>query len=503
MVVQTSATPPTITTSPIPSTSTPTTTTTPTPTQPTPSIHPSQPQKQRVRRPTKRDTEVPQPSEPEVVADEGVQAERVTPQSNDPLSGEDRLKLNELMIMCTNLQSKVLELEQTKHCCGLSRGCIQIGGKITDIDEDADVTFVDEVEGMRDEMMFDAEKDLAREEVVVEEVAKDVDLNEDEVTLAQTLQKMKSAKGVAIREPSDTQRSKVIPKQVSKDKGKAKMVEPERPLKMKDQILFDEQEARRLQAIFDEEAQKEASNAALVEEWDNVKVMMDADYELAARLHAEEQGELTVEEKSRLFVERMDKRKKHFAAKRAEEKRSEPPKKAQKRKTMSTYLKNMTGWKLHQLKNKSYDKVQELFDQAMVRVNSFVDMDSDVLEGTSKRAGSKLEKEAKKQKTDDDDKIAKLKLLVVITPDKEEVAVDAIPLATKPPVIVDYMIYKEERTSYYKITRADGRPSEGYERVLWGDLKVMFEPYVEDAVWRELREGTMLTWKLFDSVEFT
>ncbi|GKA62532.1 hypothetical protein Tco_0762051, partial [Tanacetum coccineum] len=41
-------------------------------------------------------------------------------------------------------------------------------------------------------------------------------------------------------------------------------------------------------------------------------------YELAARLQAEEQGELTVEEKSRLFVELMDKMKKHFAAKRAE-----------------------------------------------------------------------------------------------------------------------------------------------------------------------------------------
>ncbi|GKA62533.1 hypothetical protein Tco_0762052 [Tanacetum coccineum] len=125
---------------------------------------------------------------------------------------------------------------------------------------------------------------------------------------------------------------------------------------------------------------------------------------------------------------------------------------------MSTYLKNMAGWKLSQLKNKSYDEVKELFDQAMVRVNSFVDMDSEVLEGTSKRAHNELEKEAKKkQKIDDDAEIAKLKALVEITPDEEEVAVDAIPLASKPLVIVDYNIYKEGRTSYYKITRADGR----------------------------------------------
>nr|GEX01131.1 hypothetical protein [Tanacetum cinerariifolium] len=55
--------------------------------------------------------------------------------------------------------------------------------------------------------------------------------------------------------------------------------------------------------------------------WDNVQAMMDADYELAARLHEEKQGELTIEEKARLFVELMDKRKKHFAKLRAEKNR--------------------------------------------------------------------------------------------------------------------------------------------------------------------------------------
>ncbi|GJY17128.1 hypothetical protein Tco_0388619 [Tanacetum coccineum] len=39
----------------------------------------------------------------------------------------------------------------------------------------------------------------------------------------------------------------------SKDKGKAKMIEPEKPLKKKDQIKFDKEESLRLQAKFDEE----------------------------------------------------------------------------------------------------------------------------------------------------------------------------------------------------------------------------------------------------------
>ncbi|GKF15515.1 hypothetical protein Tco_0056977, partial [Tanacetum coccineum] len=53
----------------------------------------------------------------------------------------------------------------------------------------------------------------------------------------------------------------------SKDKGKENMIEPKKPLKKKDQVLFDEQEAIRIQAQFDEEArvarEKEEANDEL------------------------------------------------------------------------------------------------------------------------------------------------------------------------------------------------------------------------------------------------
>ncbi|GKC92585.1 hypothetical protein Tco_1158027, partial [Tanacetum coccineum] len=52
---------------------------------------------------------------------------------------------------------------------------------------------------------------------------------------------------------------------------------------------------------------KQREEDANIAEWDNVQAMIDADYELAARLHAQEQEELTVEEKLKLFVELMDK----------------------------------------------------------------------------------------------------------------------------------------------------------------------------------------------------
>ncbi|GKF14422.1 hypothetical protein Tco_0055884, partial [Tanacetum coccineum] len=92
---------------------------------------------------------------------------------------------------------------------------------------------------------------------------------------------------------------------------------------------------------------------------------VETDYELAQRLQAEEQEELTIEEKSKLFQQLLEKRRKHFAAKRAEERRYKTPTKAQQRSIMCTYLKNMAGWKPKDLKTKSFANVQELFDKAM------------------------------------------------------------------------------------------------------------------------------------------
>ncbi|GJZ89180.1 hypothetical protein Tco_0660962 [Tanacetum coccineum] len=60
----------------------------------------------------------------------------------------------------------------------------------------------------------------------------------------------------------------------SKNKGKGIMVEEPLKMKKKDQISFDEQEAIRLQAEFDEEVrlarEKDEANVALIEEWNDI-----------------------------------------------------------------------------------------------------------------------------------------------------------------------------------------------------------------------------------------
>ncbi|GKB54313.1 hypothetical protein Tco_0905066, partial [Tanacetum coccineum] len=285
------------------------------------------------------------------------------------------------------------------------------------------------------------------------------------------------------------------------------------PLKKKDQISFDEQEAIKLQAKFDEEKrltrEKDKANVALHEEWDDIQAKVDADYQLAQRLQAKEQEQFITEQKATLFKELLKQRRKHFAAKRVEKKRNKPPTKTQQKKTMITYLKNL----------------------------------EDLVNGSSKRVGDELEQEVtKKQKVDDvqetaevddDQEASKIKELMEIVPDEEEVTIDAIPLATKPPTIVDWKIYKKGKKNYYHIIRAYGtskmylvfshmlksfdmeyfetlwklvkakygssRPVEDLDLILWEDLKTMFEPHVEDKVWRNQQDYRVLDWKLYDS----
>nr|GEV71337.1 hypothetical protein [Tanacetum cinerariifolium] len=62
---------------------------------------------------------------------------------------------------------------------------------------------------------------------------------------------------------------------------------------------------------------------------DAVQAKLDADYQLAERMQEEEQQELNEEEKAKLFMELLEKRRKLFATKRAKEKRNRPPTKAQ------------------------------------------------------------------------------------------------------------------------------------------------------------------------------
>ncbi|GKB63814.1 putative ribonuclease H-like domain-containing protein, partial [Tanacetum coccineum] len=260
-------------------------------------------------------------------------------------------------------------------------------------------------------------------------------------------------------EPSDFRVPQETQPSSSKDKGKGIMIKLEVPLKRKDQIALDEQIARDIQAKLDVKLLEEQKLARKQEEEANI-----------------EREELIDEEKAKLFMELIKKRRKHFAALRAQEKRNRPPTKEQNRTQMSTYLKHMGKQR-------------------------------------------KVEEEKESEEVEKDDEV-ELKKLLVIKKD-EDIAIDAIPLATKLPVIIDYKLHKEGMLVHYELIRADGSskryssmikmiqgidredlealwrivkakygntmPKDDFERVLYGDLRVMFEPDIKSNVWRMLR----------------
>ncbi|GJY15738.1 hypothetical protein Tco_0386160 [Tanacetum coccineum] len=257
------------------------------------------------------------------------------------------------------------------------------------------------------------------------------------------------------------------------------MEEPEKPTKRKDQIMHDEEVAQRLQAQMQAELEEEdrlvrqREEEANIVSCDNVQAMIDVDYQIAQQMQAEEQENLSIEEKSKLFVQLLEARKKHFAAIRAKEKRNKPPTKPQKRNTMSTYLKNMAGYKHNQLKNKSFDDIQKLFDKAMKRVNTFIDMDTKLVEGSE-------------QKVEENKESGELKQCLEIIPDDgDDVTIDATPLSTKSLTIMLKNFNREDLEVLWSIVKArlkKTKPVNYMDNFLLLNLKTMFEHHVEDSV---------------------
>ncbi|GJZ30027.1 hypothetical protein Tco_0575074, partial [Tanacetum coccineum] len=300
-------------------------------------------------------------------------------------------------------------------------------------------------------------------------------IEDEDLTIAQTLMKMRT---------SETTTRPIVPTQQQldpKDKGKGIMQEPKKPVKAKgkDQIEYDADIAKRLQAELDEvrlererEKEKEASYAAFIEEWDTIKARIYADAQLAKRVQAEEREQMSVEERARLVMEFIAARKKFFAAKRAKEQRNKPPTKAEQRKKLS-----------------------------YKQVNDFVPMDTESSRKkavSKKRAGERPSKEsAKRQKIEDDAEKAELKACLEIVPGDDS-AINIESLATKYPIVdrkthilaEDKMLVKE---------RFESTSLEGYERLLCEDLITLFEPSKEDEIWKAQQDYTLISWRLYDS----
>ncbi|GJZ74370.1 hypothetical protein Tco_0638516 [Tanacetum coccineum] len=165
-----------------------------------------------------------------------------------------------------------------------------------------------------------------------------------------------------------------------------------------------------------------------------------------------------------MLVEMIAERKRFFVAQRAEQIRNKPPTRPQLRNNMVTYLKHMGKYTHNQMKSKSFEEIQKLYERGQKWINDFVPIDSEVVKDSrkGKAAGSRKKIVARKRTGDDE-------------------AVNVESLATKYP-IVDWKTHAlSEDKMYYEIIKGDGKrfetaSPEGYDILLWGDLITVFEP---------------------------
>ncbi|GJT66916.1 hypothetical protein Tco_1018396, partial [Tanacetum coccineum] len=222
-----------------------------------------------------------------------------------------------------------------------------------------------------------------------------------------------------------------------------------------------------------------------------------ADEDLVQQLQAGEK--YSEEDLPMKLMELVNQRKKFFAQQRT---------KAERNKLyMSTYIKHQEGgYSIKQLKLLSFEQVKEIFEATMRRVQSFVPMDSQLEVQRLKRAGQEVSKKhVKRQKigeasgsgeehsAEKEKEVSQedLQQLVMIVP-VEEVYVEALRKFDRDDLDKLWSLVKERFSST--------DPTDDKERILWVELKRLFEPDVDDILWKLQRYmHDPLTWRLYDT----
>ncbi|GKA33270.1 hypothetical protein Tco_0719637 [Tanacetum coccineum] len=222
---------------------------------------------------------------------------------------------------------------------------------------------------------------------------------------------------------------------------------------------------------------------------------------------------------------------------------------AEVRKNMYMYLKNQGGYKLSHFKGMSYEDIRPIFERVWDQNQAFIPMGSEIekeqddviakqaIKESSRTAGGRrkkslarkraretLSKESdKKQKLEDDVEKEELQVYLNIVPEEESLNFES--LATKYPIVEWETQILANDKYYYQIKRADGSVKhykifsamlydfdrqdvlelyrlvkerfqtaspEGYDLLLWGDLKTMMEPNEEDEIWRNQQDWNLI-----------
>ncbi|GKD64257.1 hypothetical protein Tco_1306365 [Tanacetum coccineum] len=185
---------------------------------------------------------------------------------------------------------------------------------------------------------------------------------------------------------------------------------------------------------------------------------------------------------------------------------------AEVRKNMRMYLKNQGGYKQSHFKGMSYEDVRLIFERKSDKIKAlgFVQKqpaeeekkidDSRKLAGESrkktlarKRAGGKdSEESVKKQKLEEDlrDRMEQFQRIADGSSKNYKIFSKMLDDFDREDVIDLHRLVNE---------RYETTSPEGYALMLWGDLKILFEPNEADEVWKNQQDYNLISWRLCDS----
>ncbi|GKD94619.1 hypothetical protein Tco_1374456 [Tanacetum coccineum] len=212
---------------------------------------------------------------------------------------------------------------------------------------------------------------------------------------------------------------------------------------------------------------------------------------------------------------------------------------AEVRKNMCMYLKNQGGYNQSHFKGMSYEDIRPISERVWDQNNAFVPKDSKIEKEVMKKPGFNFQQKsskkrsredfdednAKKQKLEDDAEKKELIDSMDVVP-RDDIAIDVESFATKYPIVNWKIHVLTENMMYYQIIIADGSSKnykifsemlddfnkqdvldlhrlvqerydttspEGYDLLLWGDLKILFEPNEEDEIWKNQQDHNLIS----------
>ncbi|GKA47268.1 putative reverse transcriptase domain-containing protein, partial [Tanacetum coccineum] len=271
------------------------------------------------------------------------------------------------------------------------------------------------------------------------------------------------------------------------------------------QLESDEELARKVQEDWEAEeeknrlAEEEAANEALIKNFDDVKARIEADRILAEKLQEQEREQFTIEERAK-FLHGYNDAQRKFLRKRSQAIRNKPPTKNQLRNQMMTYIKHVGNYKHADLKSKKFEDIQALYEKIKRFNEDFISTRSAQDERFIKRMNEKgaglSKSEVIKEETKQEVKIE----------DKEEESTRKRKLGTRKKMKSRKRRYiqhtseddsdkenddlREDLNAMFQLVmdKYQDEMPEGFERVLWGDLKVLFKPDEQDEFWSSQHE---------------